>query len=70
MSHIEYMAIERFVTSLKRNFPLIANPKDFADRIMNISYEHIHKLIDLQLEQAMWEFDREAEKEAVANDNR
>ena len=68
MTHSEYMAVERFATKLKVDLPILEKPKDFTDRIMNMCNENIRKIIDLELGWAEVEFNKEAEREAEANE--
>lgn len=52
LSHPEYCAIEKFVSKLKLNFPLIENPRNFLERMEKLSNEHAIKLINMELDKA------------------
>lgn len=64
ISHLELIAIEKFANNLKINFPILLRPKDFTDRIMNIANEAALKRIDLAVERAKLEWDKEVLREA------
>jgi hypothetical protein len=64
MGHQELIAVEQFAERLKIDFPILLRPKNFSDRIINISNEHLHKMIDLGVKRAKLEFDKQALKEA------
>lgn len=60
MNDNQLIAIEKFAERLKLNFPIRENPKDFSDRMMNIANEYATKQIDLAVDWAKLEHDREA----------
>ncbi len=64
MNYTDLVAVEAFAKKLKLNFPILLNPKDFTDRLINQHNEHAHKIIDLAVEVARIEFDLQAQKEA------
>ncbi len=57
MSHSDFIAIQKFANDLKAEFVVIANPRDFTDRIMNTAKDYARKIIDSALERAKWEFE-------------
>jgi len=59
----EQIAIEKFATKLKLNFPILGHTRNFSDRILNITNDAVHTKIDLAVEAEQEEFCREAEKE-------
>ena len=71
MSHEQITAIEKFAADLKRNFPDIEQPRDVEDRLMNVAYNHVRRIIDLMLDHARWEFEETAkEMERVVNNGK
>lgn len=64
MDYLNLVAVEKFAERLKINFPVLLNPKDFTDRMLNIANENTLRRIDLAVDWARLEFSEQAEKEA------
>ena len=67
MTYTDLVAVEKFAEDLKVNFPILLRPQSFSDRILNITNEAVHAKIDLALEVARDEFNKEVMKEASAH---
>ena len=61
MSNEELIAIEKFAARLKLNFPIILAPKNFTDRMMNVANEYAIKRIDLAVDWAKLEAEKQAQ---------
>ena len=67
MTHEQWVAVEKFAKNLKVNFPILLQPHNFFDRLINMHNEHTHKVIDLAVERARSEWELEVAKEASAH---
>ena len=67
MTYTDLVAVERFAEKLKVNFPILLQPHNFSDRLINMHNEHTHKVIDLTVESARLEWELEVAKEASAH---
>jgi len=67
MSHSDLIAIEKFATELKKDFPIIEHPRSYKDEFHNVTSKHARAMIDIELDHAREAFSEQAEKEAQAN---
>jgi len=67
MGHLEFCAVEKFATELKKDFPIIEHTHSYKDELQNIFNKHAKVIIDIALDNARDAFSAQAEKEAQIN---